>query len=115
MCMKGHRHVQQDFASLDAPHKVLDAVLQLMGGLVDFLWIALARLSQLLCCFQQLVSVGVGVLKKEVKVKCKCRIAYNTLPTNISALFSNSGHCIFLEWYNNVNSILYSNIFAYKD
>ena len=62
VCVEGHRHVQQDLPLLHAPYKVLDAVLQLTGRLVDLLRVTLARLGQLLCCFQQLVSIGVGVL-----------------------------------------------------
>ena len=61
--VEGHRHVQQHLALLHAPHKVLDAVLQLVGGLVDLLRVALPRLGQLLRRLQQLVRVGVGVLQ----------------------------------------------------
>lgn len=65
MCVKGDRHVEQDLPLLDASHKVLDAVLQLVGSLVDLLRVALSGLGQLLRCLQQLVSVGVGVLKSK--------------------------------------------------
>lgn len=63
MCVEGHRHVQQDFSLLDTSHKVLDAIFQLVGSLVNFLWITFAGLSQLLRSFQQLVRISVGVLQ----------------------------------------------------
>lgn len=60
--VKGDRHVQQDLALLHAANKVLDPVLQLVGGLVDLLRVALARLGKLLGRLQQLVCIGVRVL-----------------------------------------------------
>lgn len=60
--MEGHGHVEQDFTLLHAPHEVLDAVLQLMGRLIDLLRVTLARLSQLLCRLQEFISIGVCVL-----------------------------------------------------
>lgn len=62
MCMKGDRHVQQDFALLHAADKVLNSVFELVGGLVDLLWVALSRLGQLLSRLQQLVGIGVCIL-----------------------------------------------------
>jgi hypothetical protein len=64
VCVEGDRHVQQDFALLHPPDKVLDPVLQLVGCLVDLLWVTLSCLGQLLCCLQQLVSVSIGVLDR---------------------------------------------------
>ncbi|TNN75452.1 hypothetical protein EYF80_014264 [Liparis tanakae] len=55
--VEGDRHVQQDFALLHAANKVLDPVLELVGGLVDLLRVALARLGQLLGRLQQLVRI----------------------------------------------------------
>lgn len=51
MSVKGHRHVQQDLALLHTPNKILYPVFELMGSLIDFLWITLSRLSKLLGCF----------------------------------------------------------------
>lgn len=62
VCVEGDRHVQQDFALLHAANKVLDSVFELVGGLVDLLWVALSRLGQLLGRLQQLVSICVSVL-----------------------------------------------------
>lgn len=67
MCMEGDRHVQQNFALLNAANKVLDSVFKLMGGLVDLLWVALSCLGQLLSRLQQLVCIGVCVLREEKK------------------------------------------------
>lgn len=70
VCMEGHRHVQQDLALLHTANKVLDSVFQLVGGLVDLLWVALSRLGQLLSRLQQLVCIGVSVLRRrESRVK----------------------------------------------
>lgn len=63
MRVEGDRHVQQDLALLHAAHKVLDSVLELVGGLVDLLWVTLSRLGQLFCCLQQLVCIGVRILE----------------------------------------------------
>lgn len=63
MRVEGDRHVQQDFSLLDTSYEVLDAIFQLVGSLVNFLWITFAGLSQLLCGFQQFVSISVCVLK----------------------------------------------------
>lgn len=63
MCMEGDRHVQQDLSLLDTSYEVLDAIFQLVGSLINFLWITFASLGQLLCSFQQFVSISVGVLK----------------------------------------------------
>lgn len=60
--VEGDGHVEQDLTLLYPPHKVLDAVLQLVGGLVDLLRVTLARLSQLLRRLQKLICVGVCVL-----------------------------------------------------
>lgn len=49
---------------LDPPHKVLNSDLEVSGRLVDLLGVTLSGLSQLLCCLQQLVCVGVCVLKE---------------------------------------------------
>lgn len=57
-------HVEQDLTLLYPPNKVLDTVLQLVGGLVDLLRVTLARLSQLLRCLQKLIGVGVRVLSQ---------------------------------------------------
>lgn len=65
MCVEGDRHVQQDFALLHTSDKVLDSVFQLVGGLVDLLWVTLARLGELLGRLQQLVGVRVRVLEAE--------------------------------------------------
>lgn len=65
MRVEGDRHVQQDFALLHAANKVLDPVLELVGGLVDLLWVALSRLGQLLGRLQQLVCIGVRILRRE--------------------------------------------------
>lgn len=62
--VEGDRHVQQDLALLHAANKVLDPVLQLVGGLVDLLGVALARLGKLLGRLQQLVCIGVRVLRE---------------------------------------------------
>lgn len=62
VCVEGDRHVQQDFALLHAANKVLDSVFELVGGLVDLLWVALSRLGQLLGRLQQLVCIGVCIL-----------------------------------------------------
>ena len=62
--VEGDRHVQQDFALLHAANKVLDSVFKLVGGLVDLLWVALSRLGQLLGRLQQLVRIGVGILRR---------------------------------------------------
>lgn len=72
MRVEGDRHVQQDFALLHAANKVLDSVFELVGGLVDLFWVALPRLGQLLGRLEQLVCIGVSVLrgdKKEGRVK----------------------------------------------
>lgn len=63
MRVEGDRHVQQDFSLLDTSYEVLDAIFQLVGSLVNFLWITFTGLSQLLCGFQQFVSISVCVLK----------------------------------------------------
>lgn len=62
MGVERNGHVEQDLTLLYPPNKVLDTVLQLVGGLVDLLRVTLARLSQLLCCLQKLIGVGVCVL-----------------------------------------------------
>lgn len=62
--VEGDRHVQQDFALLHAADKVLDSVFELVGGLVDLLWVALSRLGQLLGRLQQLVCIGVRILRR---------------------------------------------------
>ncbi len=62
--VEGDRHVQQDFALLHAANKVLDSVFELVGGLVDLLWVALSRLGQLLGRLQQLVSISVRILHR---------------------------------------------------
>lgn len=67
--VEGDRHVQQDLALLHAAHKVLDPVLQLVGGLVDLLGVALARLGKLLGRLQQLVCIGVRVLRRVEREK----------------------------------------------
>lgn len=64
MCVEGDRHVQQDFALLHTTNKILDSIFKLVGGLVDLLWVALSRLSQLLSRLQQLVCIGVSVLRE---------------------------------------------------
>lgn len=64
VCVEGDRHVQQDLSLLHAANKVLDPVLQLVGGLVDLLGVALARLGKLLGRLQQLVRIGVRVLRE---------------------------------------------------
>lgn len=63
--VEGDRHVQQDFALLHAANKVLDSVFELVGGLVNLLWVALSRLRQLLGRLQQLVCIGVRVLHRD--------------------------------------------------
>lgn len=63
MRVEGDRHVQQDFALLHAANKVLDSVFELVGGLVDLFWVALSRLGQLLGRLEQLVRIGVSVLR----------------------------------------------------
>lgn len=65
MRVEGDRHVQQDFALLHAANKVLDSVFELVGGLVNLLWVTLSRLCQLLGRLQQLVCIGVRVLHRE--------------------------------------------------
>lgn len=50
--VEGHRHVQEDLPLLHSPYKILYPVLQLMGSLVDLLWVTLPSLSQLLCRLQ---------------------------------------------------------------
>ena len=62
MCVEGDRHVQQDFALLHTANKVLDPVFELVGGLVDLLWVALSCLGQLLRRLQQLVCISVCIL-----------------------------------------------------
>lgn len=62
--VEGDRHVQQDFALLHAANKVLDPVFELVGGLVDLLWVALSCLGQLLGRLQQLVCIGVRILHR---------------------------------------------------
>lgn len=61
--VEGHRHVQKQLPVLDAADKVLDPDFQVSGCLVDLLGVTFSRLSQLLCRLQQLVGVGVCVLK----------------------------------------------------
>lgn len=65
MRVEGDRHVQQDFALLHAPDKVLDSVFELVGGLVDLLRVALSRLGQLLGRLQELIRIGVSVLRRD--------------------------------------------------
>lgn len=60
--VEGNRHVQQDLALLHAADKVLDSVFELVGGLVDLLWVTLSCLGQLLGRLQQLVRIGVSIL-----------------------------------------------------
>lgn len=62
--VEGDRHVQQDFALLHTTNKVLDSVFELVGSLVDLLWVALSRLGQLLGRLQELVGIGVRVLRQ---------------------------------------------------
>lgn len=62
--VEGHRHVQQDLPLLHAPHEVLYAVFELMGGLINLLRVTFPSLSQLLRGLQQLVRVGVRVLRE---------------------------------------------------
>lgn len=64
MGVESHWHVQQDFSLLHTPDKVLDPVLQLMGGLIDLLRVTLACLGQLLRSFKQLISICVCILIK---------------------------------------------------
>lgn len=61
--VEGHRHVEQDFALFNASYEILDAVFQLVCGLVDLLRVTLASLSQLLCRLQEFVCIRVSVLK----------------------------------------------------
>lgn len=77
MRLEGDRHVEQDFALLHTTNKVLDPVLQLVGGLVDLFWVALSRLGQLLGCLQQLVCIGVSVLCKDKEGRVKPRRILN--------------------------------------
>lgn len=63
VCVEGDGHVQQQLPVFDSPDKVLDSDLQVSGCLVDLLGVALSGLSQLLSRLQQLVCVGVCVLK----------------------------------------------------
>lgn len=69
MRVEGDGHVQQDLALLHAANKVLDPVLELVGGLVDLLGVALARLGELLGRLQQLVCIGVCVLHESDGVR----------------------------------------------
>lgn len=64
VCVEGDRHVQQDFALLHTANKVLDPVFELVGGLVDLLWVALSCLGQLLGRLQQLVCISVCILHR---------------------------------------------------
>lgn len=76
---------------LDPPHKVLDSDLEVSGRLVDLLGVALSSLSQLLCRLQQLVCVGVRVLKeveeekRVIMFKEQSDIECSTAVTNGSA------------------------------
>lgn len=63
VCVEGDRHVEQQLPVLHSPNKVLDPHLQVSGGLVDFLWVTFSCLCQLLSRLQQLVCIGVCVLK----------------------------------------------------
>lgn len=65
VCVEGDRHVEQQLPVFDSADEVLDSDFQVSGGLVDFLWVALSGLSQLLSCLQQLVCISVCVLKEE--------------------------------------------------
>lgn len=63
MRVEGDRHVQQQLPVFDSSDKVLDSDLEVPGGLIDLLRVALSGLSQLLSCLQQLVCICVCVLK----------------------------------------------------
>lgn len=63
--VEGHRHIEQQLPVFDSPDKVLDSDLQVSGCLVDFLWVALSSLSQLLSRLQKFVCISVCVLKGE--------------------------------------------------
>lgn len=61
--VEGDRHVEQKLPMFDTADEILDSDFQVSGCLVDFLWVALSGLSQLLSCLEQLVCISVRVLK----------------------------------------------------
>lgn len=80
VCVKGHRHVEQQLPVFNTADEVLYSDLQVSGCLVDLFWVALSGLSQLLGRLQQLVSVGVCVLKEEDETFIIIPIRLSTFP-----------------------------------
>ncbi len=95
--VEGDRHVEQQLPVFDSADKVLNSDLQVSGCLVDFLWVALSGLSQLLSCLQQLVCISVCVLKEEGgTLNIIDSNTINIIKTCISfVLYHGRGECMF--------------------
>lgn len=96
MGVEGDGHVEQDLALLYPPHKVLDAVLELVGGLVDLLRVTLAGLSQLLRRLQELIRVGVSVLS-HTRTHKRSKLQHKHIEHTLHIHYTRTCHLVFTD------------------
>lgn len=68
VCVEGDGDIQQQLPVFDPTDKVLDPDFQVSSCLVDLLGVTLSSLCQLLSCLQQLVRIGICVLKATLHI-----------------------------------------------